>query len=181
MVAPAEARHRHHFHRSYGPAELADRTPFPLPEARRYDERKANLPRAATVTALVPPTWKEEPATENWDGKRYLSPDGMSWIAIYKAPADGEQVSDHLRDVIFAPNETITYLHGERTWVAVSGFKGDRIVYRKALLACEGKEWHHIAFEYPIELKERLDPMVTATARALDGTVANCGRPVAKQ
>ncbi len=75
----------------------------------------------------------------------------------------------------FSPeDETITYLRGERTWVAVSGFKESRIFYRKAILACAGKAWHHIAFEYPAELKGRMDPFVVAAAAALDNTQSNC-------
>jgi hypothetical protein len=40
-------------------------------------------------------------------------------------------------------------LRRETDWLAVSGFKGDRIFYRKAVIACGGTVWHHIEFEYP--------------------------------
>ena len=59
-----------------------------------------------------------------WAGKRFLSPDGHSWLAIYRAAAQDEPAADHMRSVIFAKDETITYLRGERTWFAVAGFKG---------------------------------------------------------
>jgi hypothetical protein len=36
----------------------------------------------------------------------------------------------------------------ESDWLAVSGIKGNKIFYRKAVIACGGKVWHHIAFEY---------------------------------
>jgi len=85
-------------------------------------------------------------------------------------------LADHMRSIIFVKDETITYLRGERTWVAVSGFKDSRIFYRKAILACAGKAWHHIAFEYPAELKIKMDPLVAAAAQALDNTQSDCGQ-----
>ena len=39
----------------------------------------------------------------------------------------------------------------ERDWIAVSGFKRSRIYYRKAVVACEGKVWHYVEFEYPAD------------------------------
>lgn len=84
-----------------------------------------------------------------------------------------------MKNAIFAPDETITYIRGERTWIAVSGFKGGRIFYRKGILACEGKAWHHIAFEYPIEFKNRMEPLVISAAQALDNTQTDCNEAVA--
>ena len=69
-----------------------------------------------------------------------------------------------MQSVAFAEGETLTYLRGERDWIAVSGSKGDRIFYRKAIITCGGKAWHHIAFEYPIALKREMDPYVTRAA-----------------
>jgi hypothetical protein len=83
-----------------------------------------------------------------------------------------------MRSIIFAKDETITYLRGERTWVAVSGFKNSRIFYRKAVLACAGKAWHHIAFEYPAELKSKMNGLVTSAAQALENTRADCEQAV---
>ena len=177
---PAEARRHHRHHHNYYPAELSDQAAFPLPDRPRYRTGLRNT-RSTTVASLVPTGWKEESTNGSWDGKRYLSPDGNSWIAIYRVSADTEQPSDHLKEVIFASGETITYLRGTRSWVAVSGFKSDRIFYRKAVSACAGKEWHHVAFEYPIELHEKLDGLVNSAADALDNTEADCSQPLASQ
>lgn len=179
MVDVAEARHhhrRHHYYYSRG----ADQAEFLL-SARRHEELNLKVPRPASVAALVPPDWREQPANADWDGKRYLSPDGTSWIAVYRTEVGSEAINDHLKSVIFAPNETITYLRGDGARVAVSGHKDDRVVYRKAVLACEGKEWHHVAFEYPIQLKERIEPLVIAVARTLDTTLTDCRQPVAQR
>jgi hypothetical protein len=97
---------------------------------------------------------------------------------MYRSSAQDEPLADRMRNIIFAKDETITYLRGERTWVVVSGIKESYIFYRKAILACTGKSWHHIAFEYPVELKARMDPLVISAARALDDTQIDCDQSV---
>jgi hypothetical protein len=64
--------------------------------------------------------------------------------------------------------EVITYFRREPDWIAVSGFKGGRIFYRKAVLACGGTVWHHIEFEYPAALKRRMDPFVNRASDSID-------------
>jgi serine/threonine-protein kinase len=118
----------------------------------------------------VPPGWQLQPPDPNWNGKRYVSPNGAAWFAVYTSPADHEPVAAHLKTVAFADGEEVTYLRGERDWIAVSGLKGDRIFYRKAVLACGGKTWRHIAFEYPVDAKRRMDSFVTRAAGTLDGS-----------
>ena len=177
-VDAADARRRHHHHRSDALAVPADEGVEP----GFNGDPRANTPRLRrpppTIASLVPRDWQPEPQNPNWNGKRFLSPDGTSWLAIYRASAEDEPPADHMRSVIFAKDETITYLRGERTWVVVSGFKDSRIFYRKAILACAGKAWHHIAFEYPAELKTRMDPFVLTAAQALDNTQSDCEQSV---
>jgi hypothetical protein len=177
-VDAADARRRRHHHRSYSveiPAEIGATPAFDA-SRRKTDGAPRNGPH--TVAALVPQNWQAEQQNPNWNGKRFLSPDGTSWLAVYRSPIQEESISEHMRNVIFAKDETITYLKGERTWVAVSGFKESRIFYRKAILACTGKAWHHIAFEYPAELKLKMDGLVASAARALDNTQADCEQAV---
>jgi serine/threonine-protein kinase len=75
-----------------------------------------------------------------------------------------------MKTIAFGDGEAVTYLRGERNWIAVSGVKGDRIFYRKAILACAGKSWHHIAFEYPVVLKREMDAFVVGAANIVDRT-----------
>ena len=70
--------------------------------------------------------------------------------------------------VAFVEGETLAYLRGERNRIAVSGTKSDKIFYRKAVIACGGKVWHHIAFEYPIEHQRAMDPFVARAAAIVD-------------
>lgn len=177
-VDDADARRRRHHHRSYaieapaGESVTLDLDAYPRPNSRR--SRRS----PPTVAALVPRDWQPEAQNPNWNGKRFLSPDGTSWLAVYRAAVQEEPIADHMRSVVFAKGETITYLRGERTWVAVSGFKDSRIFYRKAILACAGNAWHHIAFEYPAELKTKMDALVVSAARALDDTQSDCEQAV---
>ena len=61
-----------------------------------------------------------------------------------------------------------------RTWVVVSGLFGDRIFYRKAMLACGGRAWHYMEFEYPAGQKHAFDRFVTRSNAAL-GAYARSG------
>jgi hypothetical protein len=119
------------------------------------------------LTGLVPADWKLEPLDPNWKGARFTSPDGQSWLAFYATPADRGSLELHLREIISVKGEDITYLQRKRDWVAVSGFRGDRIFYRKVTLACSGTSWRHIAFEYPAQQKRAFDRLVTRVSHAL--------------
>ena len=50
---------------------------------------------------------------------------------------------------------------------SVTGFNGDRIFYRKAMLACQNRSWHHISFDYPAGEKRAYDRFVTRAEKAL--------------
>ena len=86
-----------------------------------------------------PPTWELQPPDPNWQGRRYMSPEGDAWLAFYASPADGEPISAHLKAVAFADGEEITALQASQDQLIVSGVKGDQAFYRKARLACEGR------------------------------------------
>jgi serine/threonine-protein kinase len=73
-----------------------------------------------------------------------------------------------MQSVAFAEGESLTYLQGGHDWIAASGTKGDRIFYRKAIVACGGKVWHHIAFEFPAERKQVMGPAVIRAATVID-------------
>jgi hypothetical protein len=84
-----------------------------------------------------------------------------------------------MKAVAFAKGDELTQVRGERNWIAVSGFHGDRIFYREALLACAGDRWHHIAFEYPSNAKGSMTEFVRSAAEALESTQnSGCDIPV---
>jgi hypothetical protein len=50
----------------------------------------------------------------------------------------------------------------------VSGYTPDnRIFYRKTMLACRGRKWHNLEFEYPASDKSAMDEFVTRASYAL--------------
>ena len=172
--------HRHHQHVVVVPHDARgafDRQLDADPRALRRMQRSGRR-AAPTLADVVPPGWQLQASEQNWNGKRFISPDGAAWFAAYKTAADGKPISEHMKTIVFAPDETITYLRGERTWVAASGFKESRIFYRKAILACAGKAWHHIAFEYPAEHKANMDRFVVLAGQALDASQAECEETV---
>ncbi|SRR6266545_4354306 len=178
-VAEADARRRGHRHRPHQ-AYPVERYAPPVVPGARYRSPPARhsaappgrfeSPQRAQDDAarLVPPGWQLQPPDPNWNGRRYLSPDGTASVAYYSSPTDQEPIAAHMKAIAFVDGEEITYLRGERDWIVVSGLKGDRIFYRKAALACGGKSWHHLAFEYPAAAKRNMDGLVTHVARALD-------------
>jgi hypothetical protein len=89
---------------------------------------------------VIPPDWKKQPLD---NGGRFLSPDGSASFAFYTTAGHDEPITEHMKSFAFGDGEEITSLAGERTWITASGFKGDRLFYRQAALACGGDRWHH--------------------------------------
>jgi|SRR6266508_499829 len=202
----ADARrrgHRHYGGHGFYPMEMAPAWQRPVPAKRysiqrpvpaeRYTTIQRPLPEERYTTGqspgrvglsqMVPPDWQLQPPDPNWHGRRFLSPDGQSWLAAYSSPADRGALAAHLKEVAFVEGEEITYLQGERSWIAVSGFKGDRIFYRKVVLACAGKTWRQIALEYPAQAKRAVDGLVSRVSRALepDANDENCRSELSSQ
>src|SRR5262249_16432345 len=148
-VAAADAR-RHHRHHGYY-YDYIDRQPpserSGIPGARVNPQRRETTgvaPPGAVrrgMKDLVPSNWHLEPPDPSWSGKRFVAPDGLAWLATYASPAGPEPAAEHMKKFAFADEEEITSLAGERDWIAVSGRKGDRAFFRKAVLACGGKTW----------------------------------------
>jgi hypothetical protein len=136
----------------------------------RGDRRAARRGGGVPLAALIPRDWRREPSGPDSQGNRFTSPAGDAWLALSAQPADQDAREQHLKATAFIDGEDITYLRREPNWLVVSGLKGERIFYRKVVLACEGREWLHIAFEYPAEAKRALDPLVIAVSHRLDRT-----------
>jgi hypothetical protein len=115
--------------------------------------------------AIVPPDWKLLSEDANHE-RRFVSPSGDAWLSLYARPPE-ESIEAHLERARHHDHERITYERRGANWIVVSGYKGDRIFYRKAMLACSGQSWHHLAFEYPAEQKEAFDEFVTRASYAL--------------
>lgn len=127
----------------------------------------ANQPSGSLYLSIVPPNWRLLPADEQTHERRFVSPSGDAWLSLYARPPT-ESIEDHLAAVRRREHERITYERLARTWIVVSGYKGDWIFYRKAMLACGGQSWHHLEFEYPANQKLAFDEFVTRASYALN-------------
>jgi hypothetical protein len=106
--------------------------------------------------SLVPPGWNLVSGKDE-RGRRFMSSDGQSWMTATSSPADRQALDLDMDHIARRPGENITYQRRGRTWIAVSGYRGGDIFYRKSNLACGGRRWHHIEFQYPISEKRRPD------------------------
>jgi hypothetical protein len=130
--------------------------------------------RRGDLLALIPANWREQPPDPDREGRRFVAPTGDACVEFYARSAEPTTRAQHLKAFAFVDGEDITFLVRERDWLVVSGFKGEkneRIFFRKVMLACDEREWRHIAFEYPAEAKRAFDRLVTRVSRALNDSV----------
>jgi hypothetical protein len=121
---------------------------------------------AKSRPTLVPPGWTEVYKDAATRTRRFKSPDGAVTLTARQTPAHRNRAAD-LEAVAFQPGESVTYQRRGRSWIAVSGYRGGDIFYRKSNLACAGARWNTIEFVYPRADKKRLDATVTAVARGM--------------
>jgi hypothetical protein len=179
LVLPAAARHRHHHHGYYGFWFGEVHTKKARNKSARRNEAPPPLP--AEAAEFEPPGWSLQPPDPKWTGQRFVSPDGRAWFASYSTEVSQEPVPAHMRAIAFVDGETPTFIRGENDRIAVAGTNGDRMFYRKAVIACGGRAWHHIAFEYPIDMSRYVEPMLQRASLAVDaGENAGCDAAVAK-
>ena len=120
------------------------------------------------ATADVPAGWKAGEPPANDDGLSFTSPDGSASESVYGALAGIDSIAQDFA-VYEEPNdgETITYRHRTKHWLVVSGTEGDRIFYRKWLLACRDQVWAGASLEYPASAKAQYDAIVEHVAKSL--------------
>ena len=176
-------RHGRHHHRYSFPRQGLELTVPPPAIYRRSEIERRSAPRGGIersaaergdILALLPPNWRSQ-QPENGQGRRYVSPDGDAWLALYASEADQQSLDQHLKAVAFNEGEELTFLRRERDRLTVSGFKAadsDRIFYRKVVLACGERTWRHIAFEYPARMKATLDRPIALISRVAEDTIA---------
>jgi hypothetical protein len=117
--------------------------------------------------SIVPADWRLLPPDPNRRERRFVSPTGDAWLALSATPAENQSIQTHMDEVRSGNDERITYQSQGAGWIVVSGYRGDRIFYRKAMLACSNHRWHQLAFEYPASEKRAFDAFVTRASYAL--------------
>jgi serine/threonine-protein kinase len=136
----------------------------------------AGAAEAQRRPGIIPSDWTQEPAKPDDGWQKYVSPDGTAWLALATSPARTHSRQQRMDPVAPDPTERITYERRTSRFIAVSGFRGERIFYRKSNLACGGTQWHHIALEYPAADKRKLDATVTHIAHAMNHYDNQCRR-----
>lgn len=116
--------------------------------------------------SIIPPDWTITQPRQGF--RRFTSPDRSAWLSLYASPIGRESVRDHIEGLKHHFGEgVVTYERGGETWLVLSGFKGSRIFYRKAMLACGGRAWHYLEFQYPRSEKRAFDQFVARASYAL--------------
>jgi hypothetical protein len=129
-------------------------------------QTRGDDPQCRGIPAVLPPDWILQPPDPNGHRKDLTSPDGSASLTVLEERADTNMAS-YMRSVAERDGERVTYRRRGRGWIVSSGFKGDRIFYRKAMLACGDTVWHQIAFEYPADEKRAYDRFVARAEKAL--------------
>src|SRR4051812_29620456 len=119
--------------------------------------------------SLVPPDWTQEARSSQNEPLQYTSPDGSASLTLYATPADKRGKKPGI-----AEDERVTYRRGTPRFISIFGFKGGNIFYRKSNLACGGTRWHHIALEYPVSDKRKMDGLVTRVAHSMNRFDGDC-------
>jgi hypothetical protein len=119
--------------------------------------READVP----FQSIVPDTWTLLPRAPDTLGRRFVSPSRDAWLWYFAVSANRNPA--HLP----APTEQVTYPARGGDWIVTSGYRGNRIFYRRAMLACNNTKWRQIEFEYPASEKRVFDSFVTRTSYAL--------------
>ena len=120
------------------------------------------------LAALIPRDWRAPPHDANLPGSRFVSPTGDAWIRFYAVPADKERLDQYWKTVAVVEGEDLRSLRRDRAWVEVSGYKGGRMYFRKAVLACGEREWRHVEYEFPAEARKSFQTQVDRMSRAFD-------------
>ena len=121
---------------------------------------------AKSRPSMLPPGWTEVSENAATPTRSFRSPDGAVTLTVRQTAANRNRAAQ-MDAIAFRPGETITYKRRARSWIAVSGYRGDDIFYRKSNLACGGAHWNNVEFIYPRAHKKRLDAMVTAVAHSM--------------
>ena len=125
--------------------------------------------------SLVPPGWTEVYKDAATRTRRFRSADGAVHMTTSQTRSNPGERAREQDAIARRPDEAITYQRRAPSWIAVSGYRGDDIFYRKSNLACGGRRWNNVEFVYPRADKTRLDATVTAVARGMTRYADDCG------
>jgi hypothetical protein len=116
-------------------------TVLSLSVATAYSQAAAAREADVPFQAIVPNDWTLLPRAPDSLGRRFVSPSGDAWLWYFAVPVNAQGQPP-------TPRGQVTYTARGGDWIVTSGYRGERIFYRRAMLACNGTKWRHIEFEY---------------------------------
>jgi hypothetical protein len=122
----------------------------------------------------VPASFRAQHAPANDDGRTFVSSDGGSRILVYGSYAPSVIVDTFAayrrwtKEQALQDGYELSYDAAGKDWFALSGARGDRIIYLRVLASCPDRSvGHHVSIEYPAAEKGRHDAVVTRLSRSL--------------
>jgi hypothetical protein len=175
-VTNADARRRHHHRGPSYTTGLGTNDAAFRRAAQTYARARSGL------GALVPRGWHTAPRDPDVPGTRFVSPMGDAWLHFYAVPANKDAVDQYWKGVVLREGEDLRMLQRDRAWVEAAGFRGGRMYFRKAVLACSEREWRHVEYEYPAEAERVFQTHVDRMSRAFDSAFTqSCDQTVGQQ
>jgi hypothetical protein len=91
-----------------------------------------------------------------------------------------QSFSEHVNAVAFADGEQVLSLNADRKGLLVTGTKDDHMFLRQARLACDDRQWHYIALEFPTNAQRSYTALITNAMRVLaTADYGGCDTPTA--
>jgi hypothetical protein len=161
-------------------AQQCRRSPSP-PSSRPLLQRRTSHERrclSACRTSLCPcPVWPWRLSSTRLEcstprprcaGQPFRLSDGGR-LGEFPCRSSGQWCpSPVLEECCLEGGEDLRTLRRDRAWVETAGFKGGRMYFRKAVLACCEREWRHVEYEFPAEAERVFQAQVDRTSRAFD-------------
>jgi hypothetical protein len=125
-------------------------------------------------TVDIPAGWQDQPPPDNGDGLSFLSPDGKAELAVYGRWVMENNMDGDAAEALTAflaqsfEGDRVTYTQRGARTATVSGFTKDgHIFYRHSLLSCGAELWNAVEFDYPVDEKAALDPIIAHVVASL--------------
>jgi hypothetical protein len=133
----------------------------------------ASAASAAAPPNLVPRGWKHDAISSDRKTIHFNSPDGRASLTMRDLRA-----ANASPPATIAPKagEQVTYKTRGQNWWVLSGYRGDKIFYRRAGFACKRQRVHVIDLIYPREQKRQFDALVTSISHRLESYRDVCSK-----
>jgi hypothetical protein len=117
----------------------------------------------------VPPGFSEIAEAENGDGGTSRSSDSKAELRIWGGYTTEGDFGDEVRWRIeqdVSDGWSVSYRKAKADWASWSGVKGDRVVYQRAIVACDGAV-AYFRLEYGGDQKKAYNPIVSRLVKSL--------------